>query len=71
MNAGVEEINLAEVKELPVQIGVPFTNKWEISCRLESRQSVIDAYNTLMVLISACFRPMPMWLPKLRFFIVE
>ena len=44
MNAGVEEINLAEVKELPVQIGVPFTNKWEISCRLESRQSVIDAY---------------------------
>lgn len=46
MNAGVEEINLAEVKELPVQIGVPFTNKWEISCRLESRQSVIDAYNT-------------------------
>ena len=28
MNAGVEEINLAEVKELPVQIGVPFTNKW-------------------------------------------
>ena len=46
MNAGVEEINLAEVKELPVQIGVPFTNKWEISCRLESRQSVIDAYVT-------------------------
>lgn len=46
MNAGVEEINLADVKELPVQIGVPFTNKWEITCRLENRQSVIDAYNT-------------------------
>ena len=42
MNAGVEEINLADVKELPVQIGVPFTNKWEITCRLENRQSVID-----------------------------
>ena len=37
MNAGVEEINLAEVKELPVQIGVPFTNKWEISWKAASR----------------------------------
>ncbi len=27
-------------------MGYRFTNKWEISCRLESRQSVIDAYNT-------------------------
>lgn len=45
MNPGVEVINLANVTELPVSIGVPFTNKWDIACRLVNSQLVIDDYN--------------------------
>lgn len=46
MNPGVENVNVATVKELPVQIGVPFSNKWDITCQLTNSQSLIDAYNT-------------------------
>lgn len=46
MNPGVEKVNVAAVKELPIQIGVPFSNKWDITCGLVNNQSVIDAYNT-------------------------
>lgn len=45
MNPGVEEVNLSTVSELPVRIGVPFTNKWDITCRLLNSQTVVDAYN--------------------------
>ena len=45
MNPGVEVINPSNVSELGISIGVPFTNKWEITCQLANNQSVIDDYN--------------------------
>lgn len=46
MNASVQQINSDNVKELPITIGVPFTNKWNIHCTLVNNQSAVDAYNT-------------------------
>lgn len=46
MNGGVEAIDPATVKELPVQIGVPFANKWDITCQLANNQKVVDDYNS-------------------------
>lgn len=46
MNASVQQINAATVKELPVTIGVPFTNKWDINCTLINPESVVDTYNS-------------------------
>lgn len=45
MNPGVEVINPSNITELNVLIGVPFTNKWDITCQLANNQSIIDDYN--------------------------
>lgn len=46
MNPGVQEIDPSKITELPVEVGVPFVNKWDITCQLASDQAVIDKYNT-------------------------
>lgn len=46
MNPGVQEVNPSTLTELPVVVGVPFINKWDITCQLTSDQAVIDKYNT-------------------------
>lgn len=46
MNDGIQEINVDNAKELPITIGVPFSNKWNINCTLVNNQSVVDTYNT-------------------------
>lgn len=47
MNASVQEINADNTKELPITVGVPFTNKWNITCALANNQSAVDAYNSV------------------------
>ena len=46
INDGIQEINVDNVKELPITIGVPFSNKWNINCTLVNNQSVVDTYNS-------------------------
>lgn len=31
---------------MPITIGVPFSNKWNINCTLVNNQSVVDTYNS-------------------------
>lgn len=46
MGAGVQEININNIKEVPITVGVPFTNKWNITCNLVNNESLVDTYNS-------------------------
>ena len=47
LNANIQEINLTEDSslDLPIELGVDFTNKWDIKCSIEFNQSIVDEYN--------------------------
>lgn len=47
MNASIQQINVNNVKELPVTVGVPFSNKWDINCTLVNNKSTVDTYNSI------------------------
>ncbi|MGL5731558.1 MAG: BT_3987 domain-containing protein [Bacteroidales bacterium] len=44
-NGGFQQVDINSIKRLPVEITVPFTNKWNISCQLKNDQFVVDEYN--------------------------
>ena len=46
-NAGVYNINPDLTSTMDIQIGVPFTNKWDILCNLTEDLSLIDEYNQI------------------------
>ncbi|MDO5665068.1 MAG: DUF1735 domain-containing protein [Bacteroidia bacterium] len=48
LNPGFNEIDITDenIKSLDVNIGVEFTNKWDIKVALAHNQSIVDAYNT-------------------------
>lgn len=44
-NGGFQHVDINTIKILPVEIAVPFTNKWNIICKLKNDQSLVDEYN--------------------------
>ncbi|MGL5228189.1 MAG: DUF1735 domain-containing protein, partial [Bacteroidales bacterium] len=44
-NGGFQQVDINAIKLLPVEIAVPFTNKWNIICKLKNDQSLVDEYN--------------------------
>lgn len=47
LNAGEQAISIEgdKIPNLPVNIGVEFTNKWNIKCNLSINQTLVDNYN--------------------------
>lgn len=44
-NGGFQNVDINAIRLLPVEIEVPFTNKWNIDCVLKNDQSIVDEYN--------------------------
>ena len=45
-NPGTFNVDLTQTSQMDLNIGVPFTNKWNIVCNIAKDQALIDKYNT-------------------------